>query len=52
MALISKFRFTIYDVYDADGACECELVWDNNYMFDKKLKSLGQINCLDFEESC
>ena len=35
-------RFTIYDVYDNTvGGIEIALVWDNNYRFDTKVKSIG-----------
>ena len=46
-------RFTIYDVYDNSvGGCEFASIWDNDYRFNNALKSIGQVKCLDFENTC
>ena len=53
MALIGKMRFTIYDVYDNNtGGCDYGMTWDKDYRFDERLRFMGQLLCLDFEQTC
>lgn len=42
LAIVGKQRFTIYYVSDDNmGACECNMIMDKDYRFDKKLSSMG-----------
>lgn len=49
-ALVSKTRFAIYNCYDDQmGNVEQSLLWDFDYWFDKNLRGIGNIVCLDFD---
>lgn len=53
MALLGKTKFSIYYILDdMEGSVDSQEIFTKDYKFDSKLKAMGQILTLDFEEKC
>ena len=42
LAIVGDLRFTIYCLYDNDGAAGKDCLWDFNYRFDKHIVKYGK----------
>jgi hypothetical protein len=53
ICITSRLRYSIYYIQDDNmGSADFTLIWNNDYRFDKHLKSMGQILTMDFHKSC
>ena len=52
LCIVCRFRFSIFYIQDDNvGSADFNLIWDNDYRFNRTLKSMGQVLCLDFEKN-